>query len=93
MIYINAIANLTISLSMVFFMIFVFGSNNKKINAMPKYESIPVKVGLSLISCGSLLSFLTLSNPQETEVVMNVGLALVFLWAALFHYKYFIKNK
>jgi len=38
------------------------------------------------------LSFLTLSNPQETEIIMNVGLALVFLWAALFHYKYFIKK-
>jgi len=93
MIYINAVANLVISLSMVFFMIFVFGSNNKKINALPKYESLSVKIGLSLISCGSLLSFLTLSNPQETEVIMNVGLALVFLWAALFHYKYFIKKK
>jgi len=92
MIYINAIANLTIAITMVFFMIFVFGSNNKIINSMPKYESFPVKLGLSLIACGSLLSFLTLSNPQETEIIMNVGLALVFLWAALFHYKYFIKK-
>lgn len=92
MIYINAIANLTISISMIFFMIFVFGSNNKMINALPKYESLLIRVGLSLISCGSLLSFLTLSSPQETEVIMNVGLALVFLWAAFFHYKYFIKK-
>lgn len=92
MIYINAVANLTIAISMVFFIIFVFGSKNKIINAMPKYESFPVKLGLSFISCGSFLSFLTLSNPQETEIIMNVGLALVFLWAALFHYKYFVKK-
>lgn len=93
MIYINAIANLTISISMIFFMIFVFGSNNKMINSLPKYESLIIKIGLSFISCGSLLSFITLSRPQNTEILMNVGLALVFLWAAFFHYKYFIKGK
>lgn len=93
MIYINAIANLVIAISMVFFMIFVFGSNNKKINSLPKYESFLIKIGLSFVSCGSLLSFITLSNPQTTEILMNVGLALVFLWGAFFHYKYFIKKK
>lgn len=93
MIYINAVANLIVATSMIFFIIFVFGSNNKKINELPKYESFLVKIGLSFISCGSFLSFITLSNPQTTEILMNVGLALVFLWGALFHYKHFIKKK
>lgn len=91
-VYINALANLSISLSMIFFMIFVFGSNNKMINSLPKHELMLIKSGLALISCGSLLSFLTLSNPPFTEILMNVGLALTFIWAAIFHYKYFIKR-
>jgi len=92
MIYINALANLIIGISMVFFIIFIFGSNNQKIKALPKYESLFIKTGLSFIACGSILSFITLSNPQFTEVLMNCGLAFVFLWGAFFHYKHFIKK-
>jgi hypothetical protein len=45
-----------------------------------------------MTAAGSLFNFLTLSTPPFSEVLLNLGLAVVFLWAAVFHYNYFIKK-
>ncbi len=37
----------------------------------------------------SALNVLTLSDPPLTEIVLNVGLAMTFVWAYLFHRKMF----
>jgi hypothetical protein len=91
MLIINAIANLIIAVSVSAFISFVFGRMSL-LDKVSKIESLIVKIALCLIASGSFFSFLTLSNPQETEVVLNVGLAFLFTWAALFHYKYFVKK-
>jgi hypothetical protein len=90
---INFIANIMICISVTLFIIAVFGSQNKVIMSMNVFEKFLIKLGLSITSCGSLFNVLTLSTPNKTEILLNVGLALIFTWAVHFHFKYFIKNK
>jgi len=91
-IIINAIANIAITITVIFFIIALFGSNNKKVNALSIYEKLFIRVALSATACGSLFNVLTLSHPPITEILLNIGLALLFSWAVHFHWKYFIKN-
>jgi hypothetical protein len=90
---INAIANIGITISVSLFIIAVFGSNNKAINKLTFVEKWMVRIGLSVTACGALYNVLTLSVPPTSELIMNVGLAILFSWAVLFHFKYFIKKK
>lgn len=84
---INAVSNLVITIAGIFFMIFVFRS--QKIDDLPLIEKYFLKIALAILISGSLFNFLTLSTPHFTEVLLNVGLALVLLWGAWFHYKNF----
>lgn len=90
-IIINAIANFIITFSVAMFMIFVFGRSNmmQKVHWL---ERLTIKIGLALLSAGSLFSFLCLTNPPVSEVILNIGLAIVFAWGAYFHFKYFVKK-
>jgi len=91
MIVINTLANIVISLSVAMFMIFIFGRSNM-MNRVNWMERVTIKVGLALLSAGSLFNFLTAPNPRFTEVILNIGLAIVFAWGAYFHFKYFVKK-
>jgi hypothetical protein len=90
---INLIANLLICISVTLFIIAIFGSKNKMVESMNIFEKYLIKIGLTTTSCGSLFNVLTLSTPNKTEILLNVGLSLVFTWAAYFHFKYFINKK
>ena len=91
MIIINLISNLLITISVALFMIFVFGKSNM-MDRVSILERVSIKAGLALVSAGSLFNFLTFSCPQDSEVIMNLGLAVVFTWGAVFHFKYFVKE-
>ena len=91
MILLNLIANLLITIAVAMFMIFVFGKSNM-MDKVSILERISIKVGLALVSAGSLFNFLTGSHPQDSEVILNIGLAVVFTWGAIFHFKYFVKE-
>ena len=89
---INAFCNVVICISVCAFMVFVFG----RLDVTAKFGAIQkliVKSGLALIAAGSLFNFITMSRPPFTEILMNIGLAVLFLWAAVFHYTYFVKKK
>lgn len=92
MIIINAIANIIITFSVAMFMIFIFGRSSM-MERIHWLERTVIKIGLALLSAGSLFNFLTLPHPQKSEVILNIGLAIVFGWGAYFHFKYFVKNK
>jgi hypothetical protein len=92
MIIINAIANIIITSSVAMFMIFVFGRSNM-MQTIHWLERVIIKIGLALLSAGSLFNFLTLDKPSSTELTLNIGLSIVFGWGAYFHFKYFVKNK
>ncbi len=91
MILVNAAANLIITFSVAMFMIFVFGRSNmmQKVHWLERFT---IKIGLAMLSSGSLLSLLTFSKPPISEIIVNVGLAIVFAWGAYFHFKYFVKK-
>lgn len=88
----NLVANLMITLGMMFFIIGVFGRKNKVIEKMHVFERVTLRVGLCSTAAGSLFNVLTLSTPAISEVVLNVGLGFLFVWAAWFHWKYFVKK-
>lgn len=89
---VNLIANVTVTVAGTLFIIGVFGRRSKTIESMPKFEQQFLKVALSILAAGSLLNVLTVYTPHFTEVILNVGLAMLFAWAAWFHWKYFVKK-
>ena len=90
---INLIANVCITIGMTFFMIGVFGRNNKTIEKLPKIEVTLLKIALSATAAGALFNVLSLSSPNISEIVLNAGLGALFIWTAFFHWKYFVKKK
>lgn len=92
-IFLNAGCNAIIFLSMLMFIIFVFGRRNSKVYKYGDAQAFFLKFGLVFICLGSFLNILTFSNPPYTELVLNVGLAAVFLWGAIFHYIVFVIKK
>lgn len=90
MIWINLIANAILTIAFTMFMIFVFGRKNSKIYSLPWYKTIAVKAGLAICTAASFMNCLTLSNPPISEIMLNMGLAMMFTWAAWFHYRNFV---
>lgn len=88
----NLLANLALMTSITFFIIGVFGRKSKMIEQMPIWEQYFLRISLSAIAAGSFLNVLTVSTPHATEVILNVGVSMVFTWAAWFHWKYFVKK-
>jgi hypothetical protein len=86
----NFFANMLLSFSFAAFIIFLFGRQNSKIYKLPWYKTISVKIGLATCTCAALVNTFTFSNPEWSEVLLNVGLAILFCWAAWFHYKTFV---
>lgn len=89
----HIISNLMIVVSGSFFIIFVFGRTNKTLESLSMIERLSIKTGLSLIVSGSFLSLLMLEEVPFTEIWLNLGFGLIFTWAAIFHYNYFVKKK
>ena len=90
---INLIANSLITLGMMFFIIGVFGRKSPVIESMNIIEKLLLRVALCASASGALLNVLTLSTPPITEAILNTGLGLLFVWAAWFHWKYFVNKK
>lgn len=87
---INFVANLMLTLSFTAFIIFVFGRETGKINKMPWYKTFLVKLGLVVCTVAALLNALMFQQVPWSEVMLNAGLAMVFAWAAYFHYVEFV---
>lgn len=85
----NVIANLTLFSYSLLFYIYVFGDDRKAIAKWHMTKLFLLRVGVISIICGSLYSAVTLSDPEIGEVVLNVGLAMLFVWAYDFHKKIF----
>lgn len=93
MILINLLANILILFGSMFFTIGVFGRKSQKIESMNPIEKLFVKTALVTTSTSALLNCLTLSSIYEIEVFSNIGLGMLFVWAAHFHFKYFVNKK
>lgn len=91
--YLNIVSNSIMAAALVVFIILMFGRAESLVNKFPVWEYWMLKIGLAASASGSLFSALTNPTVTWTQVTRNVGLALLFLWAAWFHYRYFIKDK
>ena len=94
MVILNLIANIIITIAITFFIIGVFGRKAKKIEEMPLIEQYFLRLALSTLASGSLLNVLSFATPHTTsEVILDCGLAMLFSWAAWFHWTYFVRCK
>jgi len=91
MLILNLIANIILTLSGMIFFLQLYGKASSVVHKWGFISHWSLKFGLSAIVVGSFLNVLTLSRPNVTQVLMNVGLAAVFTWAVMFHYKMFLK--
>jgi hypothetical protein len=87
---INSVADLVIAISLIFFLYFV-NRDKGKMKKVNLFEAISVRIALSLGAAGSLYDALTVGT--EASFLVHVSFAMVFIWGAHFHYKYFIKGK
>lgn len=88
----NFISNLCIFLGAGLFYVMLFskiGKGHKAVDSFPATSHWLVKIGLAVTTTGAFLNLVTLSSPNITEVIMNVGLGGLFVWAAIYHAKKF----
>ena len=88
---INLIANILLTIGVVLFMVFVYGRSSM-IDNLHFFERVSIKVALAITACGSLFNVLTYSKAEDSQIIFNSGLAFIFIWAAWFHFKYFVKK-
>ena len=89
---VNFSANLMLVAGVTFFLLGVFGRRSAKVEAMSLVERLLVRVALAATAAGVLLSGLAGSTPAGAEVLLNAGLGLLFVWAAVFHWRYFVRR-
>jgi len=89
----NCIACSFIFFNGTMFYIYVFGKENRRLKSLSNLEMLALQVGLILISVGGFYEALIFDYPPDYQILFNVGLAFVLTWAAIFHYKTFIKPK
>jgi hypothetical protein len=85
---INAIANGLVCLGGTAFYVMLFtkiGDGVKQIDRFGTLSYYLIKCALAFVVAGALFNVLLLTVPPFTEVLMNVGLGLIFAWAAVWH--------
>ena len=85
---INAISNITTSISSLALLLHVFGDPENEIWDN-KIKAWLAKIGLSVMICGATSNALMLSNPPQTEVILNVGIALTLFWLSWWQWELF----
>lgn len=88
---INVIASLVTFINMLAFYLMIFGKEGRLLHR-PLWEQYAVKIGLLSIALGTFLNIMIWAYPPINEIIINVGLAFLFSWAAHFHYHSFIKK-
>ena len=88
---IHQFVSLVLFVNMTAFYLMVFGKEGT-IQKRPMWEQYFVRIGLLTILTGSLLNVLHEQAPPINEVIVNVGLAVLFTWASIFHYNVFVKQ-
>ena len=84
----NLVSNCTIAFSSAALLIHIFGDPDNSIwnNNIKAYLA---KFGLSITTCGAILNMLTLSTPNRTEIILNVGMSMTFFWLSWWQWEQF----
>jgi hypothetical protein len=80
----NVIANAVVVFAVAGMAIRVFGNPNHEIHSHPRLLYIRKFIS-SLVICGAVLNIITLSTPSWTEIVLNYGFAVNYLYSLHYH--------
>ena len=89
---INWIANVFFGGSLTAFYVLLYGDESKIVHRWPFVQNLTLRAGIIWIILGALFNVITAPVPTLPEFVLNVGLALVFFWAFLFHKRHLLKK-
>ena len=81
---INATANGVLAVSALHLVFRVFGHSESAIWRRP-WAAVLCKAATTVTVCGALWNLLTLSSPAASEVMLNIGISLNFLWISFFY--------
>ena len=81
---INATANGILAVSALHLVFRVFGHAESAIWKRP-WAAMLCKAATTITVCGALWNLLTLSSPAASEVMLNIGISLNFLWISFFY--------
>jgi hypothetical protein len=82
---INAAANVIVAGAVADLALRVFGRPDHPIHAHPVACNTRKFVS-SVVICGAVLNIATLSTPSWTEVLLNIGFSLNYLWSSYYAY-------
>lgn len=85
----NLVANAVSLVALSTFTVFVFGRPNSLVHVWPQWRSLALKVALGAAVLGHGLS--AVGHPLGVNLLSG-GLALVWVWAAVFHYQHFVAS-
>lgn len=91
MIYIFAICNLVKAACSGLFLLMLYGRGSSVVHKWSFIGHWSLKVGLASFAAGALLTALRFEQATVVDVMRAVGAALIWMWACVFHYKYFVK--
>jgi hypothetical protein len=80
---INVIANAVVVGAVFWISLRVFGNPAHPLHRH-KIAFVTRKLVSSVVICGAVLNIITLSTPTWTEVVLNVGFSLNYLWSTYY---------
>jgi hypothetical protein len=80
----NAVANGILAVSALHLVFRVFGHPESAIWKRP-WAAVLCKTATTVTVCGAIWNLLTLSSPAASEVMLNIGIALNFLWISFFY--------
>ena len=81
---INATANGVLAVSALHLVFRVFGHPESAIWRRP-WAAVLCKAATTVTICGALWNMATLSTPAASEVLLNIGISLNFLWISFFY--------
>jgi hypothetical protein len=84
-----AISNLILTAAALGFYLLVFGRGSSAVQKWGFIAHWSLRTGLALIISGAFLTLLMMPTPNVIQLMRSSGLALLFVWAFMFHYKYF----
>jgi len=84
----NVIANAVMTIGSGLFYVMIFSNAAPKFDAAKEFNRVSywvVRIGLSFFVAGSLFATLTMPHVTLSQFIRNVGTAILFAWASVYH--------
>ena len=81
---INMVANGLLAAGVSCFMVMLYRTEGV-VNKWPMVGSLFLRISLTATAAGALFNCLTASTPAPSEIMLNCGLAGIFVWGVMFH--------